>query len=166
MRTLMLASVAIALTMVSAQLAQAQDAPRPSRPEYVDPVVYSATEATRGPAERPLPGQFAFIVKGSSRDGDRVFLNSAVDYRDPGTLTVVLPASVADGLARSTSAPMERDLLGRTIVVNGVARRVPIAILRDGTRTGQTYEQTHVVITDASQIHIVPGPRALYVSNP
>lgn len=130
------------------------------RPEYVEPRVYSAAEAVRGVAEaegRGLPGQFAFVVKGGGRDARRIFLNSDPDYRDAGTLTAALSAAPAAALQTQLEGLPEQRLIGRTIVVSGVARRVRINLLANGQPTGDFYFQTHVDVVEASQIHVVPG---------
>ena len=144
-----------------ASSASSLDGPQASRPEYVEPRVYSAAEAIRGVAEAEtsiLPGQFAFVVKGGGRDADRVFLNSEVDYRDDGTLTVALSEAAVTALTAQLEGPPERRLIGRTIVVNGVAHRTRINLLADGRPTGQFYFQTHIDVGQAGLIYVVPGP--------
>ncbi|MBJ7485446.1 hypothetical protein [Brevundimonas sp.] len=148
-------TAALVATSASSQIDQ-----QAARPEYAEPRVYSAAEAVRdvneaGPSG--LPGQFAFVVKGGGRDGERVFLNSALDYRDVDTLTVALSGPVASSVANQLEGPPERRLIGRTIVVNGVARRVRINVLANGQPTGQFYFQTHVTVVHADQIFVVPG---------
>lgn len=139
----------------------AQDEPQADRPEYVEPRVYSALEAVRGVNEEGgsiiLPGQFAFVVKGGGRDADRVFLNSESNYRDAETLTVVLSGAAVAALTTELGGPPESRLIGRTIVVNGVARRVRVDLLSDGRPTGQSYLQTHIDARQVHQVHVVPG---------
>jgi len=139
-----------------------------NRPEYIDPRVYSAAEAVRGVAEGAaltLPGQFAFVVKGGGRDAYRVFLNSQIDYRSPETLTVAVSGPALAALTEQVEGPPERRLIGRTIVVDGVAHRTRIDLMEGGLTTGRFYFQTHVVVEQAERIHVVPG-RALPISMP
>ncbi|WP_404416568.1 hypothetical protein [Brevundimonas vesicularis] len=112
--------------------------------------------AQEGPSG--LAGQFAFVVKGGGRIGERVFLNSEVDYRDAATLTVALSAPASTILEGQLGAAPERHLIGRTIVVNGVAHRARINVLNNGSPTGQFYFQTHITVTQAGQLFVVPGP--------
>ena len=152
---------AMAVASVATTASSSQDGPAADRPEYIDPRVYSATEAVRGVAEGgalALRGQFAFVVTGGGRDADRVFLNSQVDYRDPETLTVVISGPVIIALTEQVEGPPERRLIGRTVVVDGVARRTRINLFENGRTTGRFYFQTHVVVERADQIHVVPGP--------
>jgi len=154
-----LAAVVVACAF-GATTASSLAASQASRPEYVEPRVYSAAEAIRDVAEAPssgLPGQFAFILKGGGRDGDRVFLNSESDYREAGTLTVALDEVAVDALTAQLEGPPERRLIGRTIVVNGVARRTRINLLANGRPTGEYYFQTHIDVGQADHIHVVPG---------
>lgn len=141
--------------------AAAQDEPQANRPEYVEPRVYSALEAVRGVNDEEdsvvLPGQFAFVVKGGGRDANRVFLNSESNYRDAETLTVVLSGAAVAALTTELGGPPESRLIGRTIVVNGAARRVRVDLLRDGRPTGQSYFQTHIDAWQVHQVHVVPG---------
>lgn len=156
-------AVSLAVTEV-----RSQDGPATDRPEYTDPGVYSASEAVRSIAEAPmsgLSGQFAFVVKGWARDGERVFLNSEADYRDAGTLTVALSGPAVVALTEQLGGPPDRRLIGRTIVVAGVARRVRIDLLQNGRPTGQFYSQTHVPIDHADQVYVVPGPALPITAN-
>lgn len=156
------------LVPVSARAAAAQNAQTPGRPEYVEPRLYSAGEATETLAEAGtccLPGRFAFIVKGVGRDGERIFLNSAADYRDPGTLTVVVTGPAARALTEQHGESPERRLIGKTIIADGVAMRVRINLLDDGSPTG-FYFQTRVGVTRPEQIQVVPGRAALIVATP
>ena len=159
--TALLAAMAVASVATTASAMQ--DGPAVDRPEYIDPQVYSAVEAVRGVAEgaaTALPGQFAFVVKGGGRDAYRVFLNSEVDYRDPETLTVTVSGPALATLTEQLQGPPERRLIGRTIVVEGVARRTRIDLMEGGRTMGRSYYQTHVMVEQADRIHIVPGQAA------
>ena len=147
-----------AAVSLAASAAQAQNTPPGDRPEYVEPQVYSAEEAVRTVADAGyLQGQFAFIVRGGGRDGQRIFLNSERDYRDAGTLTVVVRGAALDRLTEQLGGPPEQRLIGRTVVVDGVAQRVRIDITGNGRPTGDFYFQTHVVAERPDQVHVTPG---------
>lgn len=109
--------VAIMAATSVATAAASQVGPAADRPEYIEPRVYSASEAVSGVAEGAapaLPGQFAFVVKGGGRDAYRVFLNSQIDYRDPATLTVTVSGPALTALTQQLDGPPERRLIGRT----------------------------------------------------
>ena len=97
---------------------------------------------------------FALTVKGTGRT-DKVHLNSETDYRDPRNLSIaVLPAAAAQ-LEEILGSPPEIALRGKRILVSGTARRTRIDFVVDDKPTGKYYYQTHVRVTDASQIQIL-----------
>lgn len=160
MKTIILGvGASVVVASCAPDVAFAQDGRAPSRPEYVEPRVCSAAEAVSEVALSPtsgLAGQFAFIVRGWGRDGGRIFLNSQADYRDAGTLTVALSGPAADALAGQTGGSLDQ-LVGRTIVATGVARRVRINLTYNGRATEYFYFQTHVPVSRANDLRVVPG---------
>ncbi|MEG3083389.1 hypothetical protein U1707_07020 [Sphingomonas sp. PB2P12] len=118
--------------------------------DAVAPMV--AIERAAGLAPGAYPGIFAMTVRASGRQGARLYLNSETDYRDPRNLSVeVWPVAQAE-LESRLGAPAETALQGRTIRVDGEARRVRIDFTTDGRPTGKYYYQTHVVIERGEQL--------------
>ncbi len=101
-----------------------------------------------------VTGSFAMTVKAVGR-ADRVHLNSEEDYRDQRNLSIALEFTAAQELAAQLGAPPEIALKGKQILVSGTAKRVKIVFVADGKPTDKYYYQTHVVVTQASQIQVL-----------
>lgn len=111
-----------------------------------------AIERAAGLAPGAYPGVFVMTVRASGRQGASLYFNSESDYRDPRNLSFeVRPVAQAQLEAR-LGAPAETVLQGRTIRVDGEARRVRIDFTADGRPTGKYYYQTHVVIERGEQL--------------
>ena len=70
---------------------------------------------------------------------------------------MALPSTVADDLATRLDADPREALIGRTLLVQGEAKRTRIEFVANGRRTGRYYYQTHVTLSDAGQIALVEG---------
>lgn len=112
--------------------------------------IVAAAEAAPGGVE----GVFEVAVNATDRDHGRVFLNSERDYRDQRNLTIVISPSAANALGQLYGAPPEYYFKGRTVHVRGSAMRVRIDFIADGRPTGKYYYQTHVRVTDPTQIRL------------
>lgn len=106
----------------------------------------------RSEEDGPAPGIFALTVKGSGREGGRVFLNSAPDYREPLNLTINITPEAAQAFSMAYGAEPDVVLKGRAIEVRGYARKVRIAFRANGMDTGKFYYQTHVIVDDPAQL--------------
>jgi len=109
-------------------------------------------------AERVHPngvqGTFLLEVRGGAElQNGETWLNSEVDYKDPRSLNVGLPLNVAKDLALRLKADPVDFFKGRTIAVNGIAKRVGIETLKGGRPF--TYYQTQVRVWSAHQIRLV-----------
>jgi hypothetical protein len=101
-----------------------------------------------------VTGVFALTVKATGKTG-RVHLNSEYDYRDQRNLSIALEPRASEELERIFGAPPEVALKGKRILVSGTAKRARIVFLVDGKPTDKYYYQTHVVVTQASQIQVL-----------
>lgn len=112
-------------------------------------------EAIREANEDPLHGMrghFVMTVKAMGSQREHTFLNSERDYRDQRNLTVAMKSSLIPDIERRLGVSI-KELKGRRIVVQGVARRVRIGFFDDkGRPTGLYYFQTQVHITSATQV--------------
>lgn len=113
--------------------------------------VFAAASAAPGGVQGP----FRMQVQASGRQGVMAYLNSELDYRDQRNLTLALPPPVQAQLeARLGGDPLEI-LKGKTLLVEGEARRTRIDFTRDGQPTGLYYYQTHVTLHDAAQLTVL-----------
>ena len=111
-----------------------------------------AIERAAGLAPGAYPGIFVMTVRASGRQGSSLYLNSENDYRDPRNLSLEIRPIAQAQLESRLGAPAETALQGRTIRVDGEARRVRIDFTTDGRPTGKYYYQTHVVIERGEQL--------------
>ncbi len=111
-----------------------------------------AIERAAGLAPGAYPGVFVMTVRASGRQGASLYLNSESDYRDPRNLSFEVRPIAQVQLEARLGAPAETVLQGRTIRVDGEARRVRIDFTADGRPTGKYYYQTHVVIERGEQL--------------
>jgi hypothetical protein len=99
-----------------------------------------------------VPGTYVLDIRATGREKERIFLNSEQDYRDPRNLTVeILPAAMP-ALKKLYGQDPDAYFMGRRVAVTGEAQRVTVWFTVNGKQTEKYYYQTHVVISDASQI--------------
>ena len=108
-------------------------------------------------AERPegVTGTFLMEVRRGDREDDTLYLNSEKDYCDQRCLTIAIPKDVASALERKVEGDPAVALKGKKIRVTGTAKRKTVWFYYMKVRSDKYYYQTHVQITDASQISIV-----------
>jgi hypothetical protein len=126
---------------------------RPERGGTIIPAQAVLAAAEAAPAG--IRGVFLVRVQATGREGERVYLNSELDYRDQRNMTVNIEPIAARPLARLHGAPADIFFRGRVIEVDGVARRVRIDFVDKGGPTGKYYYQTHVFVSNPAQIRIV-----------
>jgi hypothetical protein len=111
-----------------------------------------AIERAAALAPGAYPGVFVMTVRASGRQGSSLYLNSESDYRDPRNLSLEVRPVAQAQLESRLGASAETALRGRTIRVDGAARRVRIDFTADGRPTGKYYYQTHVVVERGEQL--------------
>ena len=116
------------------------------------------TEAITKAADAAPGGVFAVYdmpVRRADCDRGTLYLNSETDYRDQRSLTISIPPRALPELRKAFGEDLENRLKGQRILVLGKARRVRIDFTTNGRPTGKYYYQTHVLLTNASQLKIV-----------
>lgn len=115
-----------------------------------------AVEMAADAAPAAVPGKFVLTVRATGRiDGD-IFLNSEADYRDQRNLTIDIPPLVSAMILKKVGALPDAYYHGKKIAVTGEARRVKIVFTCNGMPTAKYYYQTHVALTDADLIEVLP----------
>lgn len=143
-------AAAVVLAVVLA--AGCAGAPIASTGPWIDPG--QAVLRAAGAPRLGVTGVFALTVKATGRT-DKVHLNSEADYRDPRNLSIAVMPEAAAELQAAMGAPPEIALRGKRILVAGTARRTRIDFVVDDRPTGKYYYQTHVRVTEASQIQVL-----------
>lgn len=119
---------------------------------WLDPV--EAIQAAATAAPEGVPGTFDMVVRATGRQDGNIYLNSETDYRDQRNLTIAIPAKPARQLRERFGEEADRALIGKRIMVDGVARRVRIGFTYNGRPTDKYYYQTHVRLDDAAQLAV------------
>ena len=104
-----------------------------------------------------VPGQYMLQIVATGSQGQYVYLNTEKDYRDQRAITVALHPNIISQLSAKYGMPPQEYFVDKTIVVNGEAQRVEILLLSEGKPTGKYYYQTHIRLTDISQLKVVGG---------
>lgn len=125
----------------------------------VPPRFFTPLEAIVGAAaavEEGITGTFKISVQASGADSRSGFLNSELDFRDQRCLTVEIPGALMQPLADVVGANPLTYYRGKTIEIDGIAKRVTIRVRdQNGDPTSVYYFQTQVALTDISKIRLV-----------
>lgn len=102
--------------------------------------------------ETGFSGSFEFVVRSTGQAASEWYLNSKLDYRDPMSLNVRIPAKVTAALI---AQGIELAALnGQKVRVTGTAKQVRIDFIGAGQATGKYYFQTHLVIEALEQLDL------------
>ena len=124
-----------------------------ANPQVIAPAL--AVMAAADAAPKGVPGRFGFVVRRAEWVGPRLFLNSHPDYRDQRNLSVSIEPPALRGLRQIYGNDLPSAFRHRSIIVDGVARRVRINFTMGGRPSGKYYFQTHVPVTRAGQVHVI-----------
>lgn len=115
-----------------------------------------AVQLAAAAAPRAVPGVFALQVQATGTR-DNTYLNSERDYRDQRNLTTAITPEAARQLQDRLGANPVVALKGKRILVRGAAVRTTIVFVAGGKPTDTYYFQTHVNVTESSQIEVQEG---------
>lgn len=106
-------------------------------------------------APRGVRGIFKLHVNATGEQNGNLYLNSETDYRDQRNLAVEIPREAVSRLKGELGDDPLASLKDKDLLVAGVAERVTIFFFdSDGRQSDKYYYQTHVRVTDPSQIVI------------
>lgn len=107
-------------------------------------------------APEGVRGEYVLSIKAAGKQGNVVYLNTELDYRDQRNVTVALHPNIIPQLEAKYSVSAEALFIGKTIRVQGDAQRVRIDFIDAQLKpSGKYYFQTHIRISNATQINIV-----------
>jgi hypothetical protein len=112
--------------------------------------------AAAAKADDGAEGVFEFQIGSvgeNARKGRPVFLNSEADYHSPKNLSVMIRPAVVKDVEEAAGGSLDKTLAHKRIKVTGVAKQVKVAVYDDDhKKTGESYMQTRITVTDAGQI--------------
>ena len=114
-----------------------------------------AVELAADAAPSAVGGVFDVQVRATGDQDGIIYLNTEIDYRDQRNLSVDIPPDVAAALQTKYGESPETFFKGKHLAVTGAAQRVTIWFFANGVQTDKYYYQTHVKVTDPSQLQIV-----------
>ncbi|NOU51429.1 hypothetical protein HG263_12905 [Pseudoalteromonas sp. JBTF-M23] len=110
---------------------------------------------TEAHAPNSVPGEFEFLIKAADEIRGHVYLNTELDYRDRRSISITMsPSAVRDFVAKYNQSP-KTALVNKQIRVTGEAQRVTIDFYSQGRRTDKYYFQTHIDVTELSQLTVL-----------
>jgi hypothetical protein len=115
-------------------------------------VIMMAARAAPGPVRATVTLQ----VRAVGSQSGMTYLNSEDDYRDQRNISIeIAPAALAN-LESTFGGALATAAVGKRIVVKGPAQRVTIWFFdKNGARTDKYYYQTHILVSDPSQIQLI-----------
>ena len=106
-------------------------------------------------APQGISGVFEMRILGTGRQGSFIYLNSETDYRDQRCLTLAISPIVVRDFVHKYGEEPDIYFKNKTVQVSGEARRVKVWFNSNGKRTEKYYYQTHVLVTNESQIEVL-----------
>jgi len=110
---------------------------------------------TEQKAPKGIHGTFKFQIKASGVKKGDVYLNTEVDYRDRRAITIALSPDVVSELSNKYGSNPETYFIDKYIEVSGEAKRTIIDFISRGRKTNKYYYQTHIKVTQLSQIKVL-----------
>lgn len=108
-------------------------------------------------APQGVEGLYTLKIVASGSQRQFVYLNTEADYRDQRSVSVALNPSLIPQLTAKYGVSPQEYFVDKTVLVTGPATRIQIFFYTDGRRTSKYYYQTHIRISDISQIEVVDG---------
>jgi len=114
-------------------------------------IIYSAAVA----APDSVYGEYVLDIKEAGATSDGVYLNTELDYRDQRNVSVAIDEEVIQDFIYQLGESPQLHYKGKRIRVRGEAKRVKIHLYSKGRKTSKYYYQTHILVSDTSQIDII-----------
>lgn len=106
-------------------------------------------------APNGVKGEYILKVKAAGNQGPFVYLNTELDYRDQRSVTVAIHPKLIPLFVTKYGTTPQQYFVDKSISVKGQAKRIKIDFTSHGKPSGKYYYQTHIKVTDISQIKVV-----------
>ncbi|MFS1703977.1 hypothetical protein [Aestuariibacter sp. GS-14] len=113
--------------------------------------IISRAEAT----PKGVQGEYVLQIKAAASQGQFVYLNTELDYRDQRAVSVSIHPELVAQLTEKYGMSPEAFFLNKTIAVTGKAKRVKIGFSSEGEESGKYFYQTRIRVMDMSQIKVI-----------
>ena len=113
-----------------------------------------AIELSEAAAPEGVSGIYSLLIKQHGYQRDTLYLNTQSDYRDRRNVSLAVPKQVQEQFIELHKKTIEQAVLNKSILVYGKAHREKIWFFKQGKRSEKYYFQTHINITDATQIKL------------
>lgn len=113
----------------------------------MDMIEVAAKSAPNG-----VKGLYQLSIQAAGRKRANVYLNTEFDYRDQRNVTIVLTPDVVKQCVEKFGSDPTDYFVGKSLIVDGEAKRVKIYLITNGRQTNKYYFQTHINVTNLSQI--------------
>lgn len=118
--------------------------------ELMNVIELSEASPTKG-----VKGSFELTVLNIGQQGNKVYLNSQMDYRDRRNVSIVIPVSLTQKLMKKYDDESALFFMNKNIKIEGVAKRVKIGFVERNKNPTKYYYQTHIKLTNIDQIEII-----------
>ncbi|MCH1919296.1 hypothetical protein L9G15_07610 [Shewanella sp. A3A] len=106
-------------------------------------------------APEVVTGDYTLFIKAVGQQGNNVYLNTELDYRDQRNVTIVLPIPILPRMGIHNFTGLEHHFLNHGVQIHGNAMRARIDFMRDHRPTEFYYYQTHIVVTNPTAISVI-----------
>jgi hypothetical protein len=111
-------------------------------------IIHDAAEA----APKGVSGKYLLNIKATGEEKGIVYLNTEDDYRDPRNVTVAIHPKIVSDLTQKFGGDLQTVLLGKSLSVEGTAKRIKINFISGNRPPTKYYYQTHIRVTNSDQI--------------
>jgi hypothetical protein len=114
-------------------------------------IIHDAAEA----APKGVSGKYLLNIKATGEEKGIVYLNTEDDYRDPRNVTVAIHPKIVSDLTQKFGGDLQTVLLGKSLSVEGTAKRIKINFISGNRPPTKYYYQTHIRIKSTDQIDLI-----------
>jgi hypothetical protein len=149
-----LAALLVAATQLGGCAASIQQSVPGTELSAIDAIMSANQAAVEG---KSLPiATYAVTIRASGTQDGIVYLNSQLDYRDQRNISIDLLPKVQTEMVERFGRQYRKQLEGQAVLVRGQPQRVKIYFITYGEVTDKYYYQTHITLSSADELQLVP----------